>query len=56
MPRGDINSKTRPRCHACGKLIAVPPGWSIGPAVRRHYWAKHPDVMQPTRRARRSAR
>ncbi len=37
----------RPRCHTCGKTIHVPKGWSAGPAVRRHYWAKHRDLMQP---------
>ena len=36
---------TAPRCRTCGKRITVPQGWSAGPAVRRHYWAKHRDVM-----------
>lgn len=35
----------RPRCRACGEAIPVPAGWTHGPAVRRHYWAKHRDVM-----------
>lgn len=35
-----------PRCHTCGQTIRVPKGWSAGPAVRRHYWAKHRAVMQ----------
>jgi hypothetical protein len=35
-----------PRCRTCGKTIRVPHGWGTGPAVRRHYWAKHPEVMQ----------
>ena len=35
-----------PRCRTCGKAIRVPQGWGTGPAVRRHYWAKHPEVMQ----------
>lgn len=34
-----------PRCHTCGRAIRVPEGWSVGPAVRRHYWAKHRDKM-----------
>ena len=34
-----------PRCSRCGKRIHVPQGWTVGPAVRRHYWAKHRDVM-----------
>ena len=37
----------RPRCRTCGKPIHIPQGWSVGPAVRRHYWAKHRDVMLP---------
>lgn len=36
----------RPRCHTCGRAIHVPAGWSGGPAVRRHYWRHHRDVMQ----------
>jgi hypothetical protein len=38
--------KKRPRCRTCGRPIHVPKGWSIGPAVRRHYWRKHPEVMR----------
>lgn len=34
------------KCKMCGKQIHVPRGWSIGPAVRRHYWVQHPDRMQ----------
>jgi len=37
------------KCKTCGKQIRVPKGWSIGPAVRRHYWAQHPDLMQQDR-------
>ena len=37
---------TRPRCKICDKPIYVPDGWTRGPAVRRHYWAKHREVMQ----------
>jgi hypothetical protein len=37
-----------PRCRACGEAIDVPEGWSHGPAVRRHYWARHRDVMTRT--------
>lgn len=37
------------KCKTCGKPIRVPKGWSIGPAVRRHYWAKHPERMEATR-------
>ena len=35
-----------PRCKTCNQTIRVPKGWTPGPAVRRHYWAKHRDVMQ----------
>ncbi|HEX2058633.1 MAG TPA: hypothetical protein VHI71_09705 [Actinomycetota bacterium] len=44
-----------PRCRACGETIEVPPGWSHGPAVRRHYWARHRDVMTRTPRGPRKA-
>jgi hypothetical protein len=37
------------RCKTCGKAIRVPQGWSVGPAVRRHYWAKHPERMERSR-------
>lgn len=38
-------TRSGPRCRACGKTIDVPKGWSHGPAVRRHYWAEHREVM-----------
>jgi hypothetical protein len=52
MPPGSATKKKgekakSPRCKTCGKAIRVPQGWTAGPAVRRHYWAKHRDVMQP---------
>lgn len=37
------------RCKTCGKAIRVPKDWTIGPAVRRHYWAKHPERMERSR-------
>lgn len=37
------------KCKTCGKTIRVPGGWPVGPAVRRHYWAAHPERMQRTR-------
>ena len=37
------------KCKTCGKPIRVPKGWSVGPAVRRHYWAKHPERMESKR-------
>ena len=33
------------RCGLCERRIRIPTGWTRGPAVRRHYWAKHPEVM-----------
>lgn len=35
-------------CRTCGATIEVPEGWSVGPAVRRHYWEAHPERMQKT--------
>jgi hypothetical protein len=35
------------RCKTCGKVIRIPQGWTVGPAVRRHYWRHHREVMQP---------
>ena len=32
-------------CKMCRNTIEVPEGWSVGAAVRRHYWAEHPDRM-----------
>lgn len=34
------------KCKTCGKTIRIPKGWTTGPAVRRHYWSKHPEIMQ----------
>lgn len=34
-----------PLCKACDRPIRIPKGWSTGAAVRRHYWAKHREVM-----------
>ena len=49
MPNKGASKKAkpkRPRCHTCGKPIHIPQGWSPGPAVRRHYWKHHREVMQ----------
>lgn len=43
----DAGPKRTAQCKRCGKRIRIPEGWTVGPAVRRHYWAKHRDVMQP---------
>ena len=32
-------------CKMCRTGIEVPEGWSVGAAVRCHYWAEHPDRM-----------
>ncbi len=37
------------RCKTCGATIAVPEGWSVGPAVRKHYWEQHPERMERAR-------
>lgn len=39
--------KRSARCNTCGSVIRIPEGWTVGPAVRRHYWRKHPEVMRP---------
>ncbi|MDQ3878033.1 MAG: RNHCP domain-containing protein [Actinomycetota bacterium] len=48
MPRAkaDAPAPTSFVCKKCGRKVRMPSGWTIGPAVRRHYWAKHPDVMR----------
>ena len=37
--------ETMATCKMCRTSIEVPEGWSVGAAVRRHYWAEHPDRM-----------
>ena len=37
------------KCKTCGKTIRIPKGWSTGPAVRKHYWSKHREIMQGAR-------
>lgn len=45
--RSSSGSKRKlPRCHNCGRPIRIPKGWSRGPAVRRHYWRQHPEIMR----------
>ena len=44
--------KPKATCRTCGKRIRIPDGWTAGPAVRRHYWAKHREVMQPENKSR----
>ena len=43
--KGAKAKKRSPRCKLCGGTIRVPQGWTVGPAVRRHYWSKHRDHM-----------
>ena len=45
-----------PTCRTCGAEIQIPEGWSVGPAVRRHYWEVHPERMQQSRPSRMSDR
>jgi hypothetical protein len=33
-------------CKICDRKIPMPKGWGVGSASRRHYWAKHPEVMR----------
>lgn len=52
MPRkttGKRGKTKSPRCTRCRTAIRVPKGWSFGAATRRHYWAKHRDVMMAGR-------
>ena len=44
--------RKRPHCQTCKRPIHVPPEWSTGAAVRRHYWAKHREVMRPEHNSR----
>ena len=37
------------KCKKCGKTIRIPKGWTIGPAARKHYWAKHREMMERPR-------
>jgi hypothetical protein len=47
LPDARPNKKrVSPRCGTCGRPIRVPKGWTVGPAVRKHYWAKHREIMQ----------
>lgn len=45
--RAKKGARKAPRCKECGKAIRVPEGWNAGSAARKHYWAKHREVMQP---------
>ncbi|MFN2388002.1 MAG: hypothetical protein ABR575_00125 [Actinomycetota bacterium] len=46
MPKAPENKPTA-TCGRCNRKIRIPEGWSPGAATRKHYWAKHRDVMQP---------
>lgn len=37
------------KCKTCGKKIRIPEGWTVGPAVRHHYWTKHRERMLQSR-------
>ena len=47
MPKPKPAKPKSPKCKTCGKTIRIPAGWTVGPAVRRHYWRYHRDVMLP---------
>lgn len=32
-------------CQKCQRRVRIPQGWTQLPSVRKHYWAKHPEVM-----------
>ncbi len=46
-PKKKAAKSSSPYCKRCRRTIRVPAGWSGGSATRKHYWAKHPDVMRP---------
>lgn len=46
--KGSAKTKN-PRCRTCEKVIRVPKGWTQGPAIRRHYWREHREIMQGRR-------
>ena len=49
-PKAKGKSKPKsPRCKTCGKTIRVPKGWTQGPAIRKHYWRLHPEIMRGER-------
>ena len=37
------------KCKTCDEEIIVREGAAAGPAVRRHYWEKHPETMNRTK-------
>lgn len=40
--------KRSTNCRTCGSIIRPrAKDMSLGAAVRKHYWAKHPEVMRP---------
>ena len=45
MAKAKKTTRKSPRCQTCGKPIRIPKGWTRGPAVRRHYWRHHREVM-----------
>lgn len=51
VPARPAPTRKRPRCTRCNRSIYVPSEWSMGAAVRRHYWAKHREVMMPPRQS-----
>ena len=44
--RNGAKKRRSPHCKRCDRAIHVPKGWGSGAATRRHYWAKHREVME----------
>jgi hypothetical protein len=42
-------------CQKCQRAIRMPEGWTSGPASRKHYWARHPEIMRGRRLGARGA-
>ena len=47
--KDNAKKSKNPRCRTCDKVIRVPKGWTQGPAIRRHYWREHREIMQGRR-------
>ena len=56
MPNRKTGSTKTParsfHCRICDRKVVMPKGWSAGSASRRHYWAKHPEIMRGSKAGR----
>jgi hypothetical protein len=34
-------------CKECAARIRLPKDLGVGSGTRKHYWAKHPEIMRP---------